>query len=136
MSTKNPNKQRLRAFNSSMHIARKNIRARLATKDEKYAGIRSVTVRVGDTVEVQRGDFGTPSMGKRNKDKRGRAGVEAKVIGIDSSNGKIVIEGVTHSKADNKEVAYPIHVSNVVVTKLDESDPVRIKKLLNRGDSK
>ena len=136
MSTKKPGKQRSRLHNSSKHKARKNIRARLATKDERFAGIRSVTVRVGDTVEVHRGDFGTPSLGKRHKDKRGRSGVVAQVIGINTSNRKITIEGVTQSKADNKEVAYPIHVSNVVVTKLDESDPVRIKKLLNRGESK
>lgn len=127
-----PGKQRKSAANASPQVKRKNLRARLATSDDRFAGIRSVTVRVGDTVEVQRGDFGHPSKGKRLRDARGRAGVEGKVVGIHASNGRILVEGVTNSKADNKEEGMPIHVSNVVVTRLDESDPLRMRNLLNR----
>ena len=90
-------------------------------------------MRVGDTVEVQRGDFGHPSKGKRLREARGRAGVEAKVVGINSDGGCILIEGITNSKADNKEEGVPIHVSNVVVTRLDETDPLRMNNLLNRS---
>ena len=92
-----------------------------------------MNVRVGDTVEVQRGDFGHPSKGKRLGDSRGRAGVKAKVVGIDSSNGKIMIEGITSSKSDDKEEGLPIHVSNVVVTTLEESDPLRMKKIMEKS---
>ena len=90
-----PGKQRKALANASKQSKRRTLRARLATSDPRFAGIRSVTVRVGDTVEVQRGDFGHPSKGKRLGDSRGRAGVKAKVVGIDSSNGKIMIEGIT-----------------------------------------
>ena len=128
-----PGKQRKAAAQASPQTKRKNLRARLATTDTRFAGIRSVTVRVGDTVEVQRGDFGHPSKGKRLREARGRAGVEAKVVGINSDGGSILIEGITNSKADNKEEGVPIHVSNVVVTRLDETDPLRMNNLLNRS---
>lgn len=128
-----PRKQRKAAANASIQNKRKRLRARFATSDSRFAGVRSVAVRVGDTVEVQRGDFGHPSKGKRLGDSRGRAGVEAKVVAIDSSNGKIIVEGVTGSKSDDKEQGIPIHVSNVVVTSLEESDPLRMKKIIERS---
>ena len=125
-----PGKQRKAVANASRQNKRRRLRARLATNDSRFVGIRSVTVRVGDTVEVQRGDFGNPSKGKRLGEPRGRAGIEAKVVGIDSSNGKIFVEGVTGSKSDDKEQGMGIHVSNVVVTTLEESDPIRMKKIM------
>ncbi len=128
-----PGKQRKALASASKQSKRRTLRARFVTTDPRFAGIRSVTVRVGDTVEVQRGDFGHPSKGKRLGDSRGRAGVEAKIVGIDSSNGKITIEGITSSKSDDKEEGLPIHVSNVVVTSLEESDPLRMKKLMERS---
>lgn len=128
-----PRKQRKAAANASIQNKRKRLRARFATSDSRFAGVRSVAVRVGDTVEVQRGDFGNPSKGKRLGDSRGRAGVEGKVVAIDSSNGKIIVEGVTGSKSDDKEQGIPIHVSNVVVTSLEESDPLRMKKITERS---
>jgi len=126
-------KQRKAAANASIQNKRKRLRARFATSDSRFAGVRSVAVRVGDTVEVQRGDFGNPSKGKRLGDSRGRAGVEGKVVAIDSSNGKIIVEGVKGSKSDDKEQGIPIHVSNVVVTSLEESDPLRMKKITERS---
>tara|TARA_B100001113_G_C21103934_1_gene619983 strand:- start:883 stop:1287 length:405 start_codon:yes stop_codon:yes gene_type:complete len=128
-----PGKQRKAAANESKQNKRKKLRARFATTDSRFAGVRSVTIRVGDTVEVQRGDFGNPSKGKRLGDTRGRAGVEGKIVDIDASNGKLFVEGVTGSKSDDKEQGIPIHVSNVVVTSLDESDPLRMKKITERS---
>jgi len=128
-----PGKQRKAVANASKQNKRRRLRARLATNDSRFAGIRSVTVRVGDTVEIQRGDFGNPSKGKRLGDSRGRAGIEGKIVGIDSSNGKIFIEGVKGSKSDDKEQGIGIHVSNVVVTTLEESDPIRMGKIMQGG---
>jgi len=51
------------------------------------------------------------------------------VLRVDAEKGRLYIEGVKASKADNKEEAVPVHVSNVVVTQLDESDRFRIAKL-------
>ena len=100
---------------------------------------RTVTVRVGDEVEVLRGDFGNPnstksdSKGKRLGQSRGRAGLKSKVNRVDTSSGRIFVDGLTITTADGKEEAIPIHPSNLVVTALYEGDPVRIKQLIERG---
>ncbi len=127
-----------------IHIRRKRMRARLITDDPNMKDIRSVTVRVGDEIEVTRGDFSHPnsvktdSRGKRLGQARGRAGVKAKVASVDTGNGFIFVDGLTQSTADGKEEAIPISPSNVIVTKLYEGDPLRIQRIMNRvsgGDS-
>ena len=127
-----------------IHVRRKRMRARLITDDPNMKDIRSVTVRVGDEVEVTRGDFSHPnsvkpdSRGKRLGQARGRAGVKAKVANVDTGNGFIFVDGLTQSTADGKEEAIPISPSNVIVTKLYEGDPLRIQRIMNRvsgGDS-
>ena len=49
-----PGKQRKAQYNASMHTKRKRVSARLQLDkpDERFAGVRSVTVRAGDTVRV------------------------------------------------------------------------------------
>ena len=69
---------------------------------------------------------------------RGRAGVKAKVASVDTKNGLIFVDGLTQSTADGKEEAVPVNPSNVIVTKLYEGDPIRIKRIVDRtsgGDS-
>ena len=51
---------------------------------------------------------------------------------VDAKSGTLYVEGVSHAKSDGKEEGVPIHPSNVVVTKLDEGDPIRLKKLQER----
>ena len=51
------------------------------------------------------------------------------MLRIDSEKGRLYIEGVKASKADNKEEAVPVHVSNVVVDQLDESDRLHHRKI-------
>jgi large subunit ribosomal protein L24 len=102
--------------------------------------IRSVTVRVGDEVEVLRGDFGFPnsvkadSRGKRLGQSRGRSGIKSNVVGVDTKSGFILVEGVTTTTADGKEEALPIHPSNLIVTKLYDGDPLRIKRIMERSN--
>jgi large subunit ribosomal protein L24 len=121
-----------------MHIRRKRMRARLISDDPELQNIRRVTVRVGDEVEVIRGDFGHPNSaksdtrGKRLGQSRGRSGVSGKIAKVDSTSGMIFIDGVTSTTADGKEEAVPIHPSNVIVTKLFEGDTLRLKRLLER----
>ena len=62
MSSKQPGKQRKAQYNAPFHVKRKRIRARLRTEDPDLAGVRTITVRVGDEVEVLRGDFGSPNL--------------------------------------------------------------------------
>ena len=139
MVSKKAGKQRISQRDAPIHVLRKRIRARLITDDPELKNIRSVTVRVGDEVEVTRGDFSHPnsikadSRGKRLGQSRGRAGVKAKGASIDTKNGFIFIDGLTQSTADGKEEAVPVNPSNVVVTKLYEGDPVRIQSIIEKS---
>ena len=137
--SKKSGKQRKAAFNAPIHIQRKRLRARLLTDDTTFVGIRSVTVRVGDTIEILRGDYSHPNSvktdtrGKRQGQKRGRSGASGVVIRINSKKGWVFVEGLTLTKADGKDEAVAIHASNIVVTKLDEGDPVRLANLAARA---
>jgi len=124
-----PGKQRKAHYNAPIHQKRKRVAARLqlAKPDARFAGVRTVTVRVGDVVQVTRGD--QAHGGKRHGGKRNNEPLIGAVLRIDAEKGRLYIEGVKASKADNKEEAVPVHVSNVVVTQLDESDRLRIAKL-------
>ena len=143
MASKKPGKQRRKGSIAPLHLKRKRIRARLVTDDPELQAIRTVTVRVGDEVEVVRGDFGSPnsikteSRGKRLRQSRGRSGVKAKVASVDTERALVYVDGMTSSTADGKEEGVPIRASNIVVTSLFDGDQLRIKRLLERagGDS-
>jgi len=68
----------------------------------------------GDTVKVMRGEF------------KGHVG---KVRSVDVKKGRIEIEGVVITKVDGKKVPRPVHASNVIITKLNLTDPWRRRKL-------
>ena len=140
MVSKKAGKQRQAQSAAPIHVRRKRIHARLVTDDPELALIRTVTVRVGDEVEVLRGDFGFPnsvkadSRGKRLGQSRGRAGVKSSIVGVDTKSGYVFVEGVTTSTADGKEEALPIHPSNLIVTKLYDADPLRIKRIMEKSN--
>ena len=123
-----PGKQRKAQANAPLHVKRKRVRARLQLDkpDDRLAGLRSVTIRVGDTVRVVRGDYAHG--GKRVGGKRNADPLSGKVLSVDS-NTRLSIEGATATKSDNREEAVPVHASNVVVTKLDETDKLRMQHL-------
>ena len=136
MSSTKPNKQRKNAANAPIHTKRKRIRARCL--DPAFPNVRNVTIRVGDIVSVHRGDWGNPGHdkdegGKRLGGTRGKEGIEANVIGVDVRTGRIFVEGVSLSTAESKAEGIPLHASNVVVTKIDDGDVVRLKKLEERN---
>jgi large subunit ribosomal protein L24 len=136
MSSSKPNKQRKNAAKASLHSKRKRIRARCL--DPAYPNVRNVTVRTGDRVSVRRGDWGNPGHdkdegGKRLGGARGKGGIEAEVISIDTKSGRIFVEGVSQSTAESKAEGIPVHASNVVVIKVNDSDMLRLKKLEERN---
>ena len=118
VSSKARNQRKMRA-NAPAHIKRKMLSSHLSADLQKEYGKRSARVCLGDTVMVLRG----------GEDIRG---VEGKVIGVMTDEGRITIEGVTINQADNTAVARPIHASNVVITKLNLDD-AWIKDALKRG---
>lgn len=111
-------------YNAPWHKKRKRMAAHLSAKylgDEKKTYPRAVPVRKGDTVLVIRG-----------ADK----GHEGKVATTDTKSMTITIEGLTMKKADGTQVGRKIHPSNVIITKLDLSDPMRREKFEALGDRK
>ncbi len=120
MTSKKARKQRKRRAQAPVHRRRKSVAAHLGPAyldEEKKKYPRAVPVRKGDTVLVLRGEA---------------AGREGKVASVNTKNGTILIEGITYSKADDTAVGKPIHASNVIITRLDLSDPWR-RRRVERG---
>jgi len=99
MTSSKPRTQRKRAANAPLQA-----KGRLP---------RALPVRKGDTVRIMRGGF------------RGR---EGKVVSVDRVHGTVVIEGITIEKVDEKKVGRPLHASNLMIIRMDDTDPWRRRK--------
>ncbi|OGS48122.1 MAG: 50S ribosomal protein L24 [Euryarchaeota archaeon RBG_16_68_13] len=116
MVSSKPRLQRKRAFTAPLHRRRILVGAHLDPKlleKSKERFPRALPVRKGDTVRIMRGNF------------RGREGT---VVSVDRIAGTVVVEGVTIEKTDEKKKPRPIHASNLMITKLDDTDPWRRRK--------
>ena len=112
-----PRKQRKRMYTMPIHARRKRLSAHLAGDlIEKY-NTRSFPVRTGDVVKILRGSM------------RGHVG---KVVDVDTKKMKIHVEGATITKTDGTQLPMKIDPSNVIITKLDLSDPLRKKRIEKR----
>ncbi len=109
-------KQRKARANASIHNKKRMVSAHLSSSLMSEYNVRSLPVRKGDTVKILRGakDFKTS---------------EAKVASVDLKSCKIIIENITIPKADNTQKPKPVDPSDVLITKLDLSDPWRKNKL-------
>jgi large subunit ribosomal protein L24 len=112
--TRQPRKQRNRQERAPLHEKQKQVRAHLSPDLREEYGQRSVRVNVGDTVEVQRGDF---------------AGEESEVVEVDLRDAVVKVEDVTVEAADGEEVLRPLEASNLQVTALDLDDSRRQARL-------
>ncbi|RMF90558.1 MAG: 50S ribosomal protein L24 [Methanobacteriota archaeon] len=114
MVSKQPRKQRRAIYKAPLHRRQRLVRAHLSeTLRERY-GRRSVGIRKGDTVEIVRGDF---------------AGHKGRVEAVSLKRLRIHVSGASVKRTDGTDRYYPIHPSNVVVTKLDTGDERRMRKL-------
>ena len=114
IESEQPRKQRKARYQAPSHVKTKYLNAPLsAVLKEKY---KKKTLRVikGDTVKVTRGDF---------------VGDEGLVDAVDTKKSKIVVHGVSLTKADATEVPRLIDASNVQITKLNLTDTRRQEKL-------
>ncbi|MGQ9587672.1 MAG: 50S ribosomal protein L24 [Thermoplasmata archaeon] len=109
-------KQRKARFEAPLHRKKRMISAHLDSALMSEYNVRSLPVRKGDTVRIIRGA----------KDFRAS---EAKVASVDLKNCKIIVENITIPKADGTQKPKPIDPSDVLLTKLDLSDPWRKSKL-------
>ncbi|NLK26678.1 MAG: 50S ribosomal protein L24 [Euryarchaeota archaeon] len=116
MMSKKARKQRKALYNAPNHVRSAMISSHLDEPLRKEYKMRAVRVIKGDTVRVMRGDEDV-------------LGQEGKVQEVETKTGHIIIEGVTIAKADGTQTARPIHSSNVLVTKLNLTDPRRKDKL-------
>jgi len=123
VSSTKARKQRKARANAPLHLKKRMVAAHLDSALMKEFNVRSLPVRKGDTVKIIRGhkDFRTG---------------EAKVASVDLKACKIIVENITVPKADGTQKPKPIDPSDVLITKLDLSDPWRKEKLdsLKRGE--
>ncbi len=114
IKSEQPRKQRKARYSAPSHVRTKFLNAPLSEAlKEKY---KKKTLRVikGDTVKVTRGDF---------------VGDEGLVDAVNTAKAKIVVHGVSSTKADGTEVPRLIDASNVQLTKLNLADKRRVAKL-------
>jgi large subunit ribosomal protein L24 len=120
VSSKQPRKQRKGRYNAKPHNRRKLISSHLCGDSSndliKQYNTRSMPVVKGDIVRILRGD-------------KEIVGKEALVTEIFSRNFTIGLEGINIKKADGSEITRKIAPSNVMIIKLNLSDPKRKEKL-------
>ena len=113
--------QRKRAAHAPLHVKRVLASSHLA--EEVHAKAkgrlpRALPVRKGDTVRIMRGGF------------RGR---EGRVVKVDRTHGTVVVEGITIEKVDEKKVERPVHASNLLIIRMDDTDAWRRRKFEEAG---
>jgi large subunit ribosomal protein L24 len=111
--SKKPRKQHKALANAPYHRRNKTLRSPLDRTKYAQSRVSKITLRTGDTVKVMRGS---------------RQGHEGKISNVDLKKGKVSIEKALLQKADNKEVPIWFDPSNLLVTKVDLSDPLRREK--------
>lgn len=110
--SKQPRKQRRYQYNAPLHIKQKFVHAHLSKELRKKYNKRNVGLKKEDSVKILRGQF------------KGKTG---KVDKIDLKKGKAIIIGVEIVKKDGSKVAYPITISNLIITELNVEDRKRMK---------
>jgi large subunit ribosomal protein L24 len=113
---KNPGKQRKRLFNAPAHIRHKLMAAPLSKELAASKGAKTLPVRKGDTVRIERGD---------NK------GFEGKISRVDLKAYRIYLEGLTREKVDGTNIFISVHPSKVQIRSLNLDDKWR-KNILER----
>ncbi len=113
-ASKQPRKQRKYLAKAPIHIKKKFISINLTKELRSKHGIRSISSRKGDRVEIKRGKF---------KGKRG------KISEIKLKTSKIFVEGIQAKKQDGSKVNIALQPSNLQITELNLEDKMRIKKL-------
>jgi len=109
-----PRKQRKARYKASSHEKSKFLNAPLSSALKEKYGKKTLRVVKGDTVKVTRGDF---------------TGDEGVVDIIETGRAKLVVHGVSSTKADGTEVPRVIDASKVEITRLNLKDKHREEKL-------
>ncbi len=113
-------KQRKRLYNASWSSAIKLMSVPLSKDLKARLKIKSIPVRANDTVKIVSGGF------------KGRSG---KVARTDVKRRLVYVEGITGKAQKGKTKLVGIHVSNLLLTRLDLSDKYRKLILQRKGVS-
>jgi large subunit ribosomal protein L24 len=103
------------------HIRHKFLTAPLSPTLIGQHGAKKLPVVEDDTVQVTKGD---------------RKRTEGKVLRVDTSLGKLYIEGVNRTRLDGTSRQVPIRAENVMITKLNLKDDWRKRILERKGFKK
>jgi len=109
-----PGKQRRMRYTAHNWKKHKLLAAPLSADLRSEYGRRSIPVRTGDTVRINRGDF---------------SGVEGKVTEIDTAGQRLFVEGVTREKVSGTSEKVSVHCTKVMITKLNLDDKWRADSL-------
>jgi large subunit ribosomal protein L24 len=109
-----PRKQRKARYTAPAHVRSDFLNAPLSGELADKYDTKTLRVVKGDTVKVLRGDA------------KGEEGV---IDDVDTNAARVIVHGVSTTKADGTEVPRPIHASNVRITKLNLDDNRRVEKL-------
>ena len=112
--SKKPRKARRAQREAPLHRKSSSLKAHLSPELRGEYGVRSVRVRVGDSVRIVRGAY---------------RGVEGKVLRVYPGEGRVTVEGLTRQNARGDNVPIKIHSSNLIITKLSLDDKLRKEKL-------
>ena len=109
-----PKKQRKLAKAAPLHIRQSFMRCNLSKELRAKIKKRTAQLRTGDEVKIMRGTF------------KGRTGVVNKIVLLKT---KAYVEGAENIKKDGSKAPYPIHPSNLMITKLGSEDKMRMKSM-------
>jgi len=112
-SSKNPTKQRKYRRNAPQHVKDKLVSANLAPALREELETRNLNLKVGDRVEIMRGDD------------KGTSGV---VSGIDREEERVTVNGVENDRTDGTSREKSLRPSNLQIQALNLEDISRIKK--------
>jgi len=118
-----PRTQRKERYDASLQRRSRFLNTHLSRDLRKQYRRRAIRIRKGDTVVVLRGKYTLEPQGTVVRHP------EAKVTGVDLTRSKVFLEGITRKTMKGKHKWVPIDPSNLMVTKLDLSDPVRRKRI-------
>ncbi len=114
ITSEQPRKQRKARYSAASHEKTRFLHAPLSKGLREKYGRKTLRVIKGDTVKLTRGDF---------------TGEEGVVDAVSTGRSKIVVHGVSSTKADGTEVPRVVDASKVEITKLNLSDKRRENKL-------
>ncbi len=120
-SNKQPRKQRKYRHNAPLHVRHHFLGAHLAKELRATYQKRSMPVRKGDEVEIMRGPL---------------TGIRKVVERVDHLRSRVYVEGVKVKKVNGTEVLRPLQPSNLMITKLNLDDKMRLAAIQRKTEVK